>query len=122
MDRRSILKLGLATIAIPMTLVACDDGGSEVLDDDIADTGTADTCDTAAAGDGTSDTHSHVLTIPAADLAGGLGGTYTSTAGDHTHDVVLTAQDMSDLLDNCTVTVSSDDTHPHTWTLALPAT
>ncbi|TNE86492.1 MAG: hypothetical protein EP330_22400 [Deltaproteobacteria bacterium] len=117
MDRRSLLKLGLAGVSLPMTLVACDD-----LDLDPLDSGdTATSCNTANSASGDSDTHGHTLTVPAADLASGLGGTYTSTGGDHDHEVTLSGDDMDFLLDNCSVQVTSDSGgHSHTWEISFP--
>ncbi|MCO4744824.1 MAG: hypothetical protein KC912_08545 [Proteobacteria bacterium] len=122
MKRRTLLKLGLATVAIPMTLVACEDAGPVFNDDDFeGDSGLG--CNTSTSAEGASDSHSHLLFIPAADLANGLGGTYTSSGGDHDHEVEVTGSDMSILLDNCTVDVTTDTGgHAHTWSLSLPVT
>jgi hypothetical protein len=125
MKRRAFLEMSLATLTLPITLVACGDPATtddEPTDSgDNTDSGTGDACDTGADGAGTADSHGHTITVAAADLAAGTGGTYTST-GDHTHDVTLTAQDMTDLLADCTVTVSSTaGGHDHTWVITLPA-
>lgn len=126
MKRRDFLGGTLATAMIPlsMTLTACADGGDET--DETADSAGTDSdaasCDDSGDGTGDSNSHGHSVVIPAADLASGGGGTYTSTGGDHPHDVVLTAQDMTDLLADCSVTVTSDSGgHSHTWELSLPA-
>lgn len=134
MNRRKLLQLAASGVLIPTTFVACDGGGAEFVTTD--DTGSTDTgassdadtgsttgaCDTAAAASGPSDSHGHVVDIPAADLAAGAGGTYACTGGGHPHDVTLTSDDMATLLDTCTVTVSSDSGgHPHTWVITLPS-
>ncbi|MCO4745856.1 MAG: hypothetical protein KC912_13765 [Proteobacteria bacterium] len=130
MNRRHFLEMSMATLVLPMTLVACgepdadDDNTGDSGDntDSGTDTNDGGSCNTAGDGTGDSNSHGHVITVSAADLATGTGGTYTST-GDHTHDVTLTAQDMTDLLANCTVTVSSTaGGHEHTWVITLPAT
>lgn len=122
MKRRTLLKLGLATVSMPMVLVACDDGGAELIDSGTADTGEGETCDTASSAQGDSNSHGHTLVVTAAEIASGLGGTYTSTGGDHDHEVTLTGDDMTDLLDNCTIEVTSDSGgHSHTWSISLPS-
>lgn len=124
MKRREFVERILSSVTLlpvgAALLTGCgdDDGGTTPPDPPTCELPDGGVCSTFDAG-GSSNTHGHLLTVTAAQIAACATVSIPSTGGDHPHTVTLTDEDLDELATGCTVTVTSNDSHAHTWVISF---